>query len=624
MTSPEISSKDWRIKKSTIAPVEIAQGLNALRKTIGSISPNTEQVSFGKEGENSYNVEGKQIIIDSRFALESGQFPIPDKDFDVLVGLAVHEAAHSIVDSDALPKTLSPYSNIFNPTHYIQTAEEIYVDGYIARHNPIQYQYLHKARLAYDKPGLVTWDSFSSVWTATEIYPEPRDMDKIPKWQHAVYVLLDALTSDLRTQDWPVELRGQRLQKYWDLIYKLLQVESTRAEVSKIELTGQQLPPELVEEFTADPRELTPPDPTQEPSESEKSGSIEEGTGKPNETEQDPDGEDIEPELTQEEGVKTEDNLEDTEPILFPESSPNRNSEDEHNIPRSLPQALQEQVDQAIESGTEDLTSELQQILDEAPEVRQSMKDILRESEEKAPTIFESGVSKELAGIPDPKLVKDITWIRDIKNTIARQVNRGQSRGTLDRRRLKRHYIDGKVFKTTKIYPRQQHKLQLLVDASGSMSANEYIYEACYALIKVIPEAELLSYANPLESHGTTVTHVNAKGIIRKIQTTGGTPTGRAMIVASMKHPNSLLIHFTDGQANRDIDPIEALTHIIAKRFPKVQVANIILNAHTPRMRHKLEEYWAPRGLNWTTEFIASIQEFPDALRRALKPWYQT
>jgi len=167
------------------------------------------------------------------------------------------------------------------------------------------------------------------------------------------------------------------------------------------------------------------------------------------------------------------------------------------------------------------------------------------------------------------------------------------------------------------------------------MEEHKAIYEACNALLKVIPEAHLLTYQMPyLVNQDTLITHINAGGLVRPIHPNGGTPTGRAMIIAAMKYPNSLLIHFTDGMANEDIDPIEAMTHIIAKRQPKVQIANIILynkqsrynRIGTPNTQplEELQEYWTPQGPNWTSEIITDLDEFPDALRRALRPWYQT
>ena len=92
-------SEQWRVQKSTIPAIELANAIRGLQKVIGSVSPETEHIAFGGMSFNQrIQEEARRIVIDRDFALKSGEFPIPPEDFDVLVGLAAHEAAHTATD----------------------------------------------------------------------------------------------------------------------------------------------------------------------------------------------------------------------------------------------------------------------------------------------------------------------------------------------------------------------------------------------------------------------------------------------------------------------------------------------------------------------------------------------
>lgn len=596
----KVSSESWRIKTSSILEIELAQSLTALRKCIGSISPNTELVSFGGSSANS---KGERIQIDTEFATKAGIFPIPSENFDILVGLAVHEAAHTAVKSDRLLTPLYDHTQtIFSERSFQEIAEEIYTDSYVERHFPVQHAYLRKARDGYDKPVITDWSKPAIVWTSVAVYGHSLDHKQIPRWQHAIHTLLGALADDLR-QDKLVELRQRLYQDYWKVIQDLLRVEQTKANLGKVTIPPVQLPPELAKDWSADSQDLdlSPPANPDDPV-------SEDGTGKPTPTEQVQDSDtDGEPDSGTGESKDGDEIENESESKATPSTRPFP-SEAHGSDMVSLPQQIQDAVDKALESATEDLTSEITQALIESKvKVGQRMA-----------AVYSNSLSKTPAPEPSPKLVLDLEWVSRIKNTIRTLTIRGEPEGILDRRRLYRHYTDNRPYKIHRTTPRQELDLVLLVDGSSSMSGKpEFIYETCYALLKVIPEAHMLVYNAP-DSHSCSVVNYNNGKQIRKVEPEGSTPTGRAMIMAAIKYPRSLMIHFSDGESNQDIDPVQAMEIVIAKKWPKIQVVNIILDK-----KGDLEENWPAKGPNYTTEFIKELKDFPGALRRALKPWYQ-
>lgn len=601
MTST-ISSKSWRIRTSEKAEIELAQSLTALRKCIGGISPNTEHVRFGN---GSANYKGEQIQIDTEFAAKAGLFPIPPENFDVLVGLAVHEAAHTKVRSSGIPNRQRNLNQIFSEGEFRETAEEIYTDHYVARNYLVQYRYLRKARDAFNKPIVIDWSQPNLVWVTEAIYGNPRDLTQIPKWQHAIHTLLDALVVDLAKKDLGLTERNSFYNKYWDAILQLLQVEQTKADLAKIQQTINldplKLPPELAKDYTAGAKNIEVPAPEIEEDDQEVEG--DEG------------------------GQEGPHDLEGSEPNLDLESQPQDQSSDTESEPTpsqrqfpeakdknltSLPQHIQEAVDKALESATEDLTHDVVQAMVESGMLHNLTK---------VPSIYSNSTSKIPAPEPSPKVVRDLEWVSRIKNTIRTQTTRGEPEGILDRKRLYRHYTDGKPYKVHRTTPRQDLDLVLLIDGSSSMGGSpELIYETCYALLKVIPEARLLAYNNLTD--GCNLVNYNQMKPVKKVEVDGDTPTGRAMIMTAHKYPRSLIIHYSDGEFNRDIAPKQAMEKVIATKWPKVQVANIILD-NDSYLSEPVRLVWPTKGSNYTTEFIKELMDFPEALRKALKPWYQ-
>ena len=101
MTQEPALSSRWKLSGSSNPGIELAGILENCKTAIGTISPNTEKVSLVSEGvEIAHNQDGKEIVINSTPVL--GTYPVPHDKIDVLVGLAVHEAMHTKVDSSRI------------------------------------------------------------------------------------------------------------------------------------------------------------------------------------------------------------------------------------------------------------------------------------------------------------------------------------------------------------------------------------------------------------------------------------------------------------------------------------------------------------------------------------------
>jgi len=103
---PELSGS-WRINKSSIQVIELANVLKALKKVIGTISTEQLNIAFNAQQDQSqYTASTKTLLIDPRFALEAKTFPIPTHDFDVLVAHGIHEAFHNHAESNLVRETI--------------------------------------------------------------------------------------------------------------------------------------------------------------------------------------------------------------------------------------------------------------------------------------------------------------------------------------------------------------------------------------------------------------------------------------------------------------------------------------------------------------------------------------
>jgi|TARA_Y100000310_G_scaffold332145_1_gene407172 hypothetical protein len=577
-------SSEWRITRSKNQVIELANVLASLKKVIGGISPNTENIVFDGM---SYNTgDGKTIAIDKKFAINP-ESPLPDNQFDILVGLASHEAGHSnagIMWPRCLHDTADRHksSDQFGPDDFLSTAEEIYVDQMICKSFPVNYQYLSLARLAYSSPTINT-DNINQVWLNKAVYNiQPGDT---PADHAAVHTILDSLTQELSTRELDIYQRHELYEKVYDAILSLLDVQQTKDNLS--EPSKGQMPDSLKDQF--EPSD-TPINSGSEPENTEDEDSENEESNKP----QEPDNK--EPEL------------EDSS------SFHNSQGDDHNNYDLDKDQELIEQVEKAIESGIQEISEELSKQVEDL-DINPKDKEIIRDVLDKTDIIWQKAESEESNFILVPSFLKQLEWVNRIKNTFLKERIRGEPEGILDRRRLHRMLVSPNIYKKNHTRDRQKLDLVLLLDASGSMNSQKHreIYRAAEALYKIVPEAKVYSYG----TYGDLIiNNLVWDNKFHHVETYGGTPSGAALMATGLQNPNSLIIHFTDGGQNGALNVQRASTVLEAKS-PKTQIVNILLNdgGHIPGYDDLPD--------NSITQHINSVDEFPAILKKAAEPWFK-
>lgn len=649
-------SDEWRIKKSSNPAIELANVLTSLKKVIGGISSNAEDVKFGGM---SYNVQNKSIVIDHSKAL--GTYPIDADALDVLVGLSTHEAAHSATDAISLllftehidhlnrqsrHRNIPKNSENLSLYDFVQLVEEFTCDGYIRRNLKIHSKYLDKARKAYyeEMPDHL-YGHLVSILTQKYVYGAILDESKIPKSIFPLWTIMGALANQLAGAEY---YRYERLDTYvktWEMLCKLQAVQNQQEDL-KMKLGGEkagnfeeprkELSVKDVENIdNKDSKDGGSKDDSEKSSESNgNSKETESGVQKDNSSAETRTGEpgniSLENELIR--GANNDDasgnsDLEDgtseseedgvEEDTKIPSISFHQHPE--KRIASEKIQALFKDVEKALKGDLEDLTEEVAEIYTSVYGNSPALNTIIK-------SVKDGDLDWE--DVPDSKLVKETEWIKNLKNSLGKQILRGEEAGRVDRRRIFRHYTDGKYKKRSTKIKQQDLDVVLLLDASSSMLNNMQIYKASQATSVVLRNMPVYSYGAEGLFSGSTMNliRLNNDGRWRTPSPNGGTPSGRAIISTALLHPKSLIIHFTDGETNEDISPIKA-AEMCAAKFPDIQIANIILKNKT-QAKYSRGESWIenlyPNLPNMTSQVIGSVDEYPNALKKALKPWYLT
>ena len=297
--------------------------------------------------------------------------------------------------------------------------------------------------------------------------------------------------------------------------------------------------------------------------------------------------------------------------------SDGNNSNDFHDY-SAIEQTSKQSMEEAKESSLEDMTETVNDLKSDLN---------LDYKLQKRPIIY-SQAQTDKAPKPPDYLLKALEWVRMVKQTIDTVTYRDLDDGIIDRRKLYKASYSDHVYKVFRNVPRQKLDLVLLVDASSSMyGPKESIYDAVYALHTLIPETKIYSYnaTNNLNSkQGGIQVYSHTYDYIHKIKPMGDTPTGDALLVTAIKHPRSMIIHFTDGISNTgEIKPVDAL-RLIKDKLPGVQVVNIFMLSSNSRMPSKqvkvaIQDRWGDMPMT----MIHDVDEFPSVLREAIKPWYR-
>jgi len=601
-SKPSLSDQ-WRINKSDVLAIELANSIRALRKVIGVVDPGEMHVSYACSNESYNDASAHKIVIDPTFATK--KTPISPEDFDVLVGLAAHEGLHSRVGSanaiihDARQSVANQVSTI---------GEEIYTDTCGRKQYPILGQYINKARRAYDVDSdTIPWGDIFNAWKAIAIYGHLEPVDLSPSVQKQLTPVME-LTKTLMEETLDPPRRKQLYQETAGKLRELFRQDEIANTIS-----GKSQEPEMVLEGgkpavkTQVPKAKASDTPDSGDTKSEANSNPEAQPGSSNDSELKEAGKEPTPEGSQDDIPNVES---DEEP---PEPTPPQDLDLPFHTPLShIPEELMEKVQEVLDSQTEDITIEVNKLLGEG-EI----------STANHGTIIWKHATTGVDDTFDKQLARELVWIKELKNQVDRQTYRAEKEGTIDKARLYRAGTDGAVFKVTKRVPQQKQDLVLLLDASSSMGSHTELYDSAKALHRIIPEAKVFSYSNS----GDVIIREHSHGrVFKAITTNGGTPSGLALISVAKHHPESLIIHFTDGESNSGPTPNETLP-LIHSKFPRCKVINIHYGGGRSTYRNMMGNNFHaqyPELENFArTIRLNSIADFPQVLKEALKDWYR-
>jgi hypothetical protein len=386
-----------------------------------------------------------------------------------------------------------------------------------------------------------------------------------------IYTIIESYVRELSTKNWDFFNRGCIADKVYSAIRSILSTEDLRKSLSTSQPTS----------FPALQR-------TQDRDKSLQLGEelLEKNTDL---TDLDYDGNPISPGGQKETNYK-EDILDSYAPHYEEPNSKN-------NVPyedRAVPMLLKE-ISEALATNSEDMTAKV--------------KEIATLGNECDNIIWRNANSDIITPNPERQLVKELGYLKNMRNALGRETTRSLPEGMVDRRRLGRIAVTDNIYKVNKRIPMKELDITLLLDRSSSMCKHMKIYDAAEALFAVLgKDIKILSYYSLSD---TNIEIHNFDSKYRKIEPVGGTPSGLALLTTAIKYPKTLVIHFTDGDANNTIRPGEALD-IIGDKYPSCQIINLLYKAK--------KELYNSKNPNSSIINLKSVQEFPLKLKKIIEP----
>ena len=269
-----------------------------------------------------------------------------------------------------------------------------------------------------------------------------------------------------------------------------------------------------------------------------------------------------------------------------------------------------DEVQQALEQEKEDLSQILQDVPSAAGRGRRSRASLMLQ---KAKT----DDARQIA--PDEKIMKQLDWLNRVYNGRKFDWKKRREMGAVDRRRLPNYEMGRTYRKQRRKQDNRRLDLVLLLDLSNSMrsGAGNHVYRIASSLYRLLPKTLLYGYSG--YDRNTTLFNLIHAGQLEQPEPKGGTPSAIALYGIANRHPESLIIHLTDGQPNYDQN-IREVMQLIERKYRDCFIANVLLGNY---QKPNYGSYTNPTK-NAVVTSITNASEFPVFLLETLKPWMGT
>ena len=645
-SSKQPLSASWRRGASQIKEVEMASALTSLKNLIGTIIPDKNVVvKYTSHNTSYFDPSTFNVRISSKPIDEA---PIPSNIFDVLCGYSVHESSHILNQSDtarafAIPSTLLQGKLLNIISQIVKIGEEIYCD----RHPPagnLGNAYIRRARdysWEHTYEDWPWWDMWM-VWLATSVFHKypPIPDPKLAKGMAILMELSGYLWNDITPTN-----RGRLYHRAAEKLLPVME-ELENEEDENEDPWDSLLRRDKVFNKPTDLEDDDDPDPNvdidyenPEPQPSNQADEQEVDTNKPIESSDGPDdiedtrdsNDEFDPDHEEETneseamdeitgGGTGEKQVETGEEEAKAESTPKTFTlNDLLHCPNDLApisDELGDKIQDHVQSLTEDVTQELQSLIDNDnsdPNLHPLLNNM----------VTKQASSEEITYFDDREIA-ELEWLRNLKTSVSKQIDRGLESGIVDASRLHRSAIDSNgLFRQSRLKDLQAQDIVILVDRSRSMHTHigggRAIYPHIYNVWKVL-RVPIYSYTEG-EANSTLVDRMDNPQGIKSIEPLSGTPSGEAMLFVATRHPRSTIIHFTDGEANGQLPPTLAM-EIVSKSFPRVKFINILYSKNPSKLQ-VLEQAYINNLRNNSVVPLQSLDNFSSLLQTHIQKTLQ-
>lgn len=561
-------SNFWRINRSAIEYVELANVLVALRKIVGCLGLEVRVDWIGQ-----MPLATKEHKIEIPIQLAMGEYPVPFYKVDFLSGIVIHDALHLKEKSEQVAVLLISLNTGQRDRlllrRFFDVAEDIHVDG-VAIVNGMLGNYVRLYR----------------KWFKENINPSLYDYQaKIPTAEKLIYLWEDiALDIILANADLEITktISGYFRKKETldldnfedvlptELIFIKHKLENIIKDVNKLYWAPLKVLLESVYEIII----------TEEKSRAKLYDKL---------------------------WSKIQKYLFEWEEQFGPKQIETKIEKNQINTQHFVPfdPKLLKAVNSAIEKNSQELTLQIKDALE-------LMNSRVNEKLIYSTIIEESNILPRY--YPDPIIVGELKEIFRIHREDSLRISRGLPYGKLDTSRLYRAYTTGLSFKQKDTIKDDKWSITLLIDASGSMITNWSLVEKTFlaiyqAIIFYNHKLEIIAYNEINEI--CTLTRLFHHNKIFSISPQGNTPSGEACLGAAKLTgggKRNLLLHLSDGLCNVGIGYNSAIDYCEKKNIDLVTIGK------GEKIRRLKEKYGENRIV-----ILENYEELPKIIQTILR-----